>query len=117
MGPCKNPIEFLIDGTLLAPANPNNIKQDTWIKFKYINDLSISGSGTLDGQGKQSWPLNDCHKNPNCPKLAMVTFLQLFHLLLHFEKMIIIYLKRISKCTCYFYTKTYMKFSSLFFFI
>ncbi|CAA7028897.1 unnamed protein product [Microthlaspi erraticum] len=25
----------------------------------------------LDGQGKQSWPLNDCHKNTNCPKLAM----------------------------------------------
>ncbi|EOA39270.1 hypothetical protein CARUB_v10012276mg [Capsella rubella] len=71
VGPCKNPIEFVIDGTLLAPGNPNDIKQDTWIKFRYINDLSISGFGTLDGQGKQSWPLNDCHKNPNCPKLAM----------------------------------------------
>ncbi|CAE6129318.1 unnamed protein product [Arabidopsis arenosa] len=71
VGPCKNPIEFVIDGTLLAPANPRDIKQDTWINFRYINNLSISGSGTLDGQGKQSWPLNDCHKNPNCPKLAM----------------------------------------------
>ncbi|KAL1196042.1 Polygalacturonase [Cardamine amara subsp. amara] len=27
VGPCQNPIEFVIDGTLLAPANPNDIKQ------------------------------------------------------------------------------------------
>ncbi|VYS48202.1 unnamed protein product [Arabidopsis thaliana] len=71
VGPCKNPIEFVIDGTLLAPANPRDIKQDTWINFGYINNLFISGSGTLDGQGKYSWLLNDCHKNTNCPKLAM----------------------------------------------
>ncbi|XP_010412966.1 PREDICTED: exopolygalacturonase-like isoform X1 [Camelina sativa] len=71
VGPCKNPIEFIIDGTLLAPANPMDIKQHIWINFRYINDLSISGSGILDGQGEQSWPLNDCHRNPNCPKLAM----------------------------------------------
>ncbi|CAA7029685.1 unnamed protein product [Microthlaspi erraticum] len=71
VGPCKNQIEFVIDGTLLAPSNPRDIKQDTWINFRYINNLYISGTGTLDGQGKQSWPLNDCHKNTNCPKLAM----------------------------------------------
>ncbi|CAN8313464.1 unnamed protein product [Cochlearia groenlandica] len=71
IGPCKSKIEFVIDGTLLAPSNPNDIKKDTWINFRYINNLFISGKGTLDGQGKQSWPLNDCHKNLNCPKLAM----------------------------------------------
>ncbi|CAH2060267.1 unnamed protein product [Thlaspi arvense] len=71
VGPCINQIEFIIDGTLLAPSNPKDIKKDTWINFRYINDLFISGVGTLDGQGKQSWPLNDCHKNTNCPKLAM----------------------------------------------
>ncbi|CAA7054783.1 unnamed protein product [Microthlaspi erraticum] len=71
VGPCKNQIEFVIDGTLLAPSNPRDIKQDMWINFRYINNLYISGTGTLDGQGKQSWPLNDCHKNTNCPKLAM----------------------------------------------
>ncbi|CAH2060270.1 unnamed protein product, partial [Thlaspi arvense] len=70
-GPCINQIEFIIDRTLLAPTNPKDIKKDTWINFRYINDLFISGVGTLDGQGKQSWPLNDCHKNTNCPKLAM----------------------------------------------
>ncbi|CAN6814921.1 unnamed protein product [Brassica oleracea] len=71
VGPCANQIEFVIDGTLLAPSNPRDIKNDTWIQFRYINNLIISGAGTLDGQGKESWPLNDCHKNPNFPKLAM----------------------------------------------
>ncbi|KAL9858999.1 putative galacturan 1,4-alpha-galacturonidase [Arabidopsis thaliana] len=70
-GSCKNPIEFVIDETLLARANPRDIKQDTWINFWYINNLSISGSGTIEGQGKYFWPLNDCHKNTNFPKLAM----------------------------------------------
>ncbi|ESQ55365.1 hypothetical protein EUTSA_v10027416mg [Eutrema salsugineum] len=70
LGPCKNKIEFVIDGTLLAPANPKDIKQDTWINFRYIDNLSIYGKGTLDGQGKQSWPFNDCHKNTSCPQLA-----------------------------------------------
>ncbi|KAF8085719.1 hypothetical protein N665_0650s0032 [Sinapis alba] len=70
VGPCTNQIEFVIDGTLLAPSNPRDIKKDTWINFRHINNLLISGAGTLDGQGKESWPLNDCYKNPNCPKLA-----------------------------------------------
>ncbi|CAA7015735.1 unnamed protein product [Microthlaspi erraticum] len=71
IGPCKSKIEFIIDGTLLAPSNPDDIKQVIWINFRYINNLSISGNGTLDGQGKHSWPLNDCHINTNCPKLPM----------------------------------------------
>ncbi|WZY90786.1 hypothetical protein YC2023_047521 [Brassica napus] len=70
-GPCINQIEFIIDGTLLAPSNPGDIKNKTWINFRYINNLLISGAGTLDGQGKESWKLNDCSKNPSCPILAM----------------------------------------------
>ncbi|KAG5402289.1 hypothetical protein IGI04_016896 [Brassica rapa subsp. trilocularis] len=77
-GPCINQIEFIIDGTLLAPSNPGDIKNKTWINFRYINNLLISGAGTLDGQGKESWKLNDCSKNPSCPILAMVSFLNHF---------------------------------------
>ncbi|KAL9308632.1 putative galacturan 1,4-alpha-galacturonidase [Arabidopsis thaliana] len=47
------------------------VEFDTWINFWYINNLSISGFGTIEGQGKYFWPLNDCHKNTNFPKLAM----------------------------------------------
>ncbi|CAE6026543.1 unnamed protein product [Arabidopsis arenosa] len=70
-GPCKNPITFIIRGTLLAPSNPYAIKQDEWILFKYVDNLTVTGGGLLDGQGSYSWPLNDCNKNTNCRTLAM----------------------------------------------
>ncbi|CAH2079432.1 unnamed protein product [Thlaspi arvense] len=75
VGPCKNQIEFVTKGTLFASANPRDIKKDMCINFRYINDLYISGAGTLNCQGKQFGPLNDCHKNSNCPKLAMLSLL------------------------------------------
>lgn len=70
-GPCKSRISFIIKGTLLAPKEADVIKQDTWIIFKYVDYLTVSGGGILDGQGSYSWPLNDCHKNPNCRTLPM----------------------------------------------
>ncbi|CAN8247760.1 unnamed protein product [Cochlearia groenlandica] len=70
-GPCENAVTFMIKGTLLAPRNPNIIKQDQWIIFKYVDNLTVTGGGLLDGQGSYSWGLNDCHKNPNCRVLAM----------------------------------------------
>lgn len=70
-GPCKNPITVMIKGTLLAPKNPEYIKQEEWILFKYVDNLTVTGGGLLDGQGSYSWPLNDCSKNPNCQALAM----------------------------------------------
>ncbi|CAA7036988.1 unnamed protein product [Microthlaspi erraticum] len=70
-GPCKSRISFIIKGTLLAPKNANLIKQDTWIIFKYVDYLTVSGGGILDGQGSYSWPRNDCRRNPNCRALPM----------------------------------------------
>ncbi|XP_010480508.1 PREDICTED: exopolygalacturonase-like [Camelina sativa] len=71
VGPCTSNISFVIDGTLLAPPNNNDIKKETWINFRYIDYLTVSGNGTIDGQGKESWLLNDCQKNINCPKFAI----------------------------------------------
>ncbi|KAJ4874492.1 Pectin lyase-like superfamily protein [Raphanus sativus] len=70
-GPCQNRISFIIKGTLLAPKDANAIKQDTWIIFKYVDYLTVSGGGTLDGQGTYAWRLNDCSRNPNCRPLPM----------------------------------------------
>ncbi|CAN7047956.1 hypothetical protein IGI04_025808 [Brassica rapa subsp. trilocularis] len=70
-GPCNCQTYFVIDGVLLAPTNNDDIKKETWVNFAYINYLTISGSGTIDGQGKESWPLNNCNKNDNCPRLAV----------------------------------------------
>ncbi|RID48324.1 hypothetical protein BRARA_I04844 [Brassica rapa] len=54
----------LYRGTLLDPANAKHIKQDVWINFWYVDNLVISGSGTIDGQGSHSWSSsNTCQKN------------------------------------------------------
>ncbi|CAA7025814.1 unnamed protein product [Microthlaspi erraticum] len=70
-GPCKNPVTFLIEGTLLAPRSPDAIKGDAWIIFKDVDYLTVTGGGLLDGQGSYSWPHNDCDKNSSCRPLAI----------------------------------------------
>ncbi|EOA34325.1 hypothetical protein CARUB_v10021845mg [Capsella rubella] len=70
-GPCKSRISFIIKGTLLAPKDANAIKQDTWIIFRYVDYLTVSGGGILDGQGSYSWPLNNCRLTLNCRPLPM----------------------------------------------
>ncbi|CAA7061652.1 unnamed protein product [Microthlaspi erraticum] len=70
VGPCKNQIEFVIDGTLLAPSNPRDIKQDTGSTSVHQQSIYLRYRYTRWSREK-SWPLNDCHKNTNCPKLAM----------------------------------------------
>nr|XP_023925812.1 exopolygalacturonase-like [Quercus suber] len=68
-GPCKGPIAFVIKGYLKAPTEPSLFITQNWINFRYINNLTVSGGGVLDGQGKEAWTYNDCNKNPNCPSL------------------------------------------------
>ncbi|KAA8523020.1 hypothetical protein F0562_009443 [Nyssa sinensis] len=55
-GPCKaKQIDFLISGTILAPASPsawNGGDASQWLAFHGIRGLNVSGLGTIDGQGK-----------------------------------------------------------------
>jgi galacturan 1,4-alpha-galacturonidase len=74
-GPCKGPIEIRLDGTLKAPANPRQLKGDGWITIGRVDGFTLSGSGTLDGQGATSWKQNDCGINNKCKLLATVKFL------------------------------------------
>ena len=69
-GECTStPIEMQVQATLLAPPD---LKGEDWVHFKYVNDLSVSGGGVFDGQGKKTWESNDCHKNPKCAPMPMV---------------------------------------------
>ncbi|KAK7304111.1 hypothetical protein RJT34_15165 [Clitoria ternatea] len=71
-GPCKAPIEIQVDGTIKSPPNPADIKAVTqWVKFGYLDRLTISGKGVFDGLGATAWKQNDCHKNKNCKMLMM----------------------------------------------
>ncbi|ONI18235.1 hypothetical protein PRUPE_3G203900 [Prunus persica] len=66
-GPCKAAIEFQLQGTLQAPVDGSQLpKDDTWIGFDNVDGLTLSGGGTFDGQGAQSWKNNDCNKNRQC---------------------------------------------------
>ncbi|CAJ2648443.1 unnamed protein product [Trifolium pratense] len=62
-GPCKGLTIVRIEGDLIAPSDPFFAK-DTWINFRYVKNLIVSGPGRLDGQGSSAW--EDCTKNHNC---------------------------------------------------
>lgn len=53
-GPCKAPIQFQLQGTLQAPKDRIQL-DDSWVYFKTINMLTLSGGGTFDGQGALYW--------------------------------------------------------------
>ncbi|KAH6785170.1 hypothetical protein C2S51_037625 [Perilla frutescens var. frutescens] len=54
LGPCNGQTKFILDGTIIATDVPTpNINY--WIFFRNLNSLSISGQGTLDGNGASYW--------------------------------------------------------------
>ncbi|KAK1592565.1 hypothetical protein Q3G72_027081 [Acer saccharum] len=64
IGPCKNPIAFILKGTLKAPSNPSVMKKDQWISFRYVTGLVVNGGGTFDGNGVSSWKSVTPNSNP-----------------------------------------------------
>ncbi|KAK1425885.1 hypothetical protein QVD17_21247 [Tagetes erecta] len=64
-GPCMARVVLQIDGTLLAPSkigswSKSNLFQ--WLNFKWVQNVTIQGSGTIDGQGYNWWaPMKSKH--------------------------------------------------------
>ena len=56
-GPCKAPIGVQVEGTIQAPSDINLVQKgsDQWVRFQYINSLTLSGKGVFDGQGALVW--------------------------------------------------------------
>ncbi|KAM0867075.1 hypothetical protein ACQ4PT_042235 [Festuca glaucescens] len=57
-GPCKKKLKLLIAGTIVAPASPDEWAGRGWMKWLYIygvDNLSVSGGGTIDGAGQEWW--------------------------------------------------------------
>ncbi|KAK4487139.1 hypothetical protein RD792_006454 [Penstemon davidsonii] len=71
IGPCKGSIIFVIKGILKAPTDPSTFFTDTWIGFRYLNNLVVKGGGFLNGQGSSAWKYNDCQRNPQCKNLPV----------------------------------------------
>lgn len=94
-GHCKARMELQIQGTLLASKEfKYSVGIDHWILFQYVDNLVISGGGSLDGQGASSWPYNDCLKNSRCKALPGVSCCTRFYSIYNF----IPYLFRSSTC-------------------
>lgn len=69
-GPCKPGLVFQVDGILMPPSGPNcwpnkdSTKQ--WLVFYKLNNMTLTGTGTIQGNGKDWWDL-PCkpHRGPN----------------------------------------------------
>ena len=74
-GPCKAPIVFQLQGTLKAQTNPSGFNEgEGWITFLRIDKLTLTGGGTFDGQGKNTWGIKQCSSIKYCNKLPIVSF-------------------------------------------
>ncbi|KAF6983037.1 hypothetical protein CFC21_001329 [Triticum aestivum] len=72
-GPCKSSIKLMIEGTLVAPPKRSYWIEDTirhWILFRSVRGLTVTGGGTIDGNGKFWWQ-NSCKVNT---KLALTFY-------------------------------------------
>lgn len=72
-GPCTNKGSPTVEirGTVKAVKDPSKFSDKSWITFRHVEGLNISGGGTLDGQGELAWDKNsDCHA---CKMLAVVS--------------------------------------------
>ncbi|XP_066321403.1 exopolygalacturonase-like [Miscanthus floridulus] len=67
-GPCKSSIIIRLDGNLLGTGDLNAYKKN-WIEIENVENLSINGHGTIDGQGALVWNKNDCQHSYNCKVL------------------------------------------------
>ncbi|RVW80505.1 putative polygalacturonase [Vitis vinifera] len=55
-GPCvPTSIEFQVAGKIIASTNKSLFDNNHWILFSYVKGLTLTGSGTIDGQGAGSW--------------------------------------------------------------
>ncbi|KAJ6297234.1 hypothetical protein OIU78_022881 [Salix suchowensis] len=70
-GPCKAAIELQVDGILKAPVDPNQFSGGHWVDFIHVDQLTLSGSGTFDGQGNIAWSKSTCSKDKNCEGFPM----------------------------------------------
>ncbi|XP_062209010.1 polygalacturonase At1g48100-like [Phragmites australis] len=59
-GPCQGSVTIQLDGTIVAPSDPNtwpaNSKRN-WLVFYQAHGVSLRGAGLIDGKGQKWWDL------------------------------------------------------------
>ena len=72
-GPCKAPINFIVEGTLRSPVETKRFKPEIgWISFQRIDNFSLSGGGVFDGEGTTVWGKH-CPVQDYCNELPVVS--------------------------------------------
>ncbi|KQK12574.2 LOW QUALITY PROTEIN: hypothetical protein BRADI_1g04610v3 [Brachypodium distachyon] len=80
-GPCKSNLVFMVKGTLAAPRSLSDWSEENrrhWIVLHGINGLTVTGGGTINGNGELWWK-NSCKTNKARPCKQAPTALT-FHL-------------------------------------
>ncbi|KAJ6733023.1 POLYGALACTURONASE [Salix koriyanagi] len=66
-GPCKAAIELQVKGKLQAPADMSEFQGfSSWITLNYVDQFTLTGGGTFDGQGKLESNQRICGKDKHC---------------------------------------------------
>lgn len=80
-GPCKAPINLIVQGTVIAPADTKHFNHQIlgWVNFNNIDGFTMSGNGVFDGQGSAVWG-KVCGKKSYCGSLPMVRSFPRVHL-------------------------------------
>ncbi|XAR56954.1 Polygalacturonase [Bertholletia excelsa] len=69
-GPCKPGLVFQVDGMLMPPNGPDcwpeSDSKKQWLVFYRLDQMTLTGAGTIEGNGQQWWEL-PCkpHRGPN----------------------------------------------------
>ncbi|OVA16981.1 Glycoside hydrolase [Macleaya cordata] len=64
-GPCAGKLIVQIDGTIVAPNEPNNWDKQNpriWLDFSKLQKVSFQGDGVIDGSGGKWWD-SSCKRN------------------------------------------------------
>ncbi|XP_050215455.1 polygalacturonase At1g48100 [Mercurialis annua] len=60
-GPCQPGLVFQIDGCLMPPDGPDSWPEKQskkqWLVFYRLNDMTLTGNGTIEGNGEKWWDL------------------------------------------------------------
>ncbi|KAM1215081.1 hypothetical protein ACFX13_011782 [Malus domestica] len=68
-GPCADNLIIQIEGTIVAPDEPNNWDPRfprTWLDFTKLTGVLFQGNGVIDGSGSKWWAAS-CKKNKTNP--------------------------------------------------
>ncbi|XP_022977184.1 probable polygalacturonase At1g80170 [Cucurbita maxima] len=68
-GPCKHGMVIQIEGTIVAPGEPENWDPKLprqWLEFTKLSAATFQGDGIIDGSGEKWWA-ESCKKNKSRP--------------------------------------------------